>query len=578
MIERGGVDTKLPDDGGDDYRIDARGLDYPESGVRLSGFGGTSGHWSGHSHPISLKCFVNRDHIVGWPIDYSEYIGYVADAAQWLNIAPFEKTHTPTSLETGIFSANENLSIDRFHLSDPIARLGMSARDEVKKSEDIWLLHDTRVVELVLNRDTARIDHVKVESRDKSSTSISADTIVLASGGIETARLMLASSRNYSKGNPLGGGPNQLTGKYFHEHILMSPIEIFFDSKADLSDTRVHIGPRGETEIAMWRPTDRFIECNDLARFGVSFFNPVQPIQPDFEDWSARLFGRGMLYLRSSPIFQFEQQPILDSYVGLSDMNDSSGYPIAALNWRISHDDYERFRRSILMFSGLVSQHGNARVRVKPEIVGEDYAKWDVGVGAHHMGTMRMASNEKEGVVDTNCKVFGLANLYVAGSAVFPSGDYVNPTMNIVALTDRLCDHLLAKRGTSPHLMTFGVGKSGNKALRDGWSTPEQDGIWTLGGAGSVIELPRNIKEGITIYGHAFDPAGRTTLVDISLDGKQLYNGAAQDILNKVIKVTQPVRGNLLVIKTINPKSPEELDLSSDIRKLGVFVQSVWVR
>ena len=50
------------------------------------------------------------------------------------------------------------------------------------------------------------------------------------------------------------------------------------------------------------------------------------------------------------------------------------------------------------------------------------------------MGTTRMGSNPKEGVVDTNCQVFGTENLYIASSAVFPTEPSYSPTFTILAL------------------------------------------------------------------------------------------------------------------------------------------------
>nr|MBA3324611.1 GMC family oxidoreductase [Paracoccaceae bacterium] len=62
--------------------------------------------------------------------------------------------------------------------------------------------------------------------------------------------------------------------------------------------------------------------------------------------------------------------------------------------------------------------------------------------GKHHMGTTRMADDPKRGVVDRDCRVHGLANLYIGGSSVFPSGGHANPTYTVVQLALRLGDHL----------------------------------------------------------------------------------------------------------------------------------------
>ena len=61
------------------------------------------------------------------------------------------------------------------------------------------------------------------------------------------------------------------------------------------------------------------------------------------------------------------------------------------------------------------------------------------------MGTTRMHTDPKRGVVDENCRVHGIANLYVAGGSVFPTAGATMVTMNIVALAVRLADHLISK-------------------------------------------------------------------------------------------------------------------------------------
>jgi choline dehydrogenase-like flavoprotein len=89
---------------------------------------------------------------------------------------------------------------------------------------------------------------------------------------------------------------------------------------------------------------------------------------------------------------------------------------------------------------------------------------------AHHLGTTRMSDSPENGVVDSNCKVYGISNLYIAGSSVFPTGGHANPTLTLIALTLRLADHL--KKNNPPPLRptSFKVAKTKKvlhvKALR----------------------------------------------------------------------------------------------------------------
>jgi choline dehydrogenase-like flavoprotein len=55
-----------------------------------------------------------------------------------------------------------------------------------------------------------------------------------------------------------------------------------------------------------------------------------------------------------------------------------------------------------------------------------------------------MHADPKEGVVDPQGKVHGIANLYVAGGSAFPTGGYANPTLTMIAMALRLADHLKA--------------------------------------------------------------------------------------------------------------------------------------
>jgi choline dehydrogenase-like flavoprotein len=62
--------------------------------------------------------------------------------------------------------------------------------------------------------------------------------------------------------------------------------------------------------------------------------------------------------------------------------------------------------------------------------------------GYHHMGTTRMAEDPRRGVTDARTRVHGIGNLYVAGSSLFPTSGWANPTLTIVALALRTADEV----------------------------------------------------------------------------------------------------------------------------------------
>jgi choline dehydrogenase-like flavoprotein len=86
-------------------------------------------------------------------------------------------------------------------------------------------------------------------------------------------------------------------------------------------------------------------------------------------------------------------------------------------------------------------------MRVTPTMSLDTFPKQTKG-GYHHMGTTRMSDHAKTGIVNGNCQVFGVNNLYIAGSSVFATSGAANPTLTLVALALRLAEHL----DTSTHL------------------------------------------------------------------------------------------------------------------------------
>jgi choline dehydrogenase-like flavoprotein len=135
-----------------------------------------------------------------------------------------------------------------------------------------------------------------------------------------------------------------------------------------------------------------------------------------------------------------EQVPNPDSRVSLSMQRDALDLQRIKLNWRLTEQDrlsfYTHLHALALEFGAL----GIGRLRMMVA----DPQQWPqpLGGGSHHMGTTRMSDDPLRGVVDRNCKVHTVDNLYVAGSSVFPTSGVANPTLTIVALTLRLADHL----------------------------------------------------------------------------------------------------------------------------------------
>jgi choline dehydrogenase-like flavoprotein len=118
------------------------------------------------------------------------------------------------------------------------------------------------------------------------------------------------------------------------------------------------------------------------------------------------------------------------------------------LDWRVSRRDIETLRHAHQIVAEEVAWAGLGRFD-SPLLENNDAWTSSIVGGYHHMGTTRMHRDAHRGVVDEHGRVHSLANVYVAGSSIFPTAGYANPTLTIVALALRLADQLKQRLGVS---------------------------------------------------------------------------------------------------------------------------------
>ena len=141
-----------------------------------------------------------------------------------------------------------------------------------------------------------------------------------------------------------------------------------------------------------------------------------------------------------------EQVPSPSSRVTLGQGVDALGMPVLRVDWRPDVLDLRTVRVGVRLLAQELGRSGLAVLEDEPDGV-EHAMLRDGAYGGHHIGTARMADDPREGVVDANGRVHGTRNLYVAGSAVFPTSSQANPTLTVVALALRLAGHLREEVG-----------------------------------------------------------------------------------------------------------------------------------
>lgn len=138
----------------------------------------------------------------------------------------------------------------------------------------------------------------------------------------------------------------------------------------------------------------------------------------------------------------FEQAPNPDSRVTLGDEVDAFGQRKVCVDWRLTELDWHTYRTAAGLFGAELANSCGGKFEFEPWLQEGSDAVPQLRGTAHHLGTTRMSDDPNLGVVDRQCRVHGVDNLYVVGSSVFPTGGWAFPTFTIVALSMRLAEHL----------------------------------------------------------------------------------------------------------------------------------------
>lgn len=439
LFEAGGLEP--PPLGRDHpYRGRSKGLPYDLAATRLRYFGGTSNHWGGWCRPLDPYDFSVRQHIPlsGWPISREDLDPYLESALEvcevptaGLGLRAFEHDF---GYEGFLHHLLPSLEVKNFLFSPP-TRFGTRYREDLDNAEDVECFLGATLVELMPSRD--EIDRATVLSATGNRVHVSAGYHVLAMGAVENARLLLHSGI----GNRTG-----FVGRCFSDHFgfTVGVALLDFDNRYLL-----HNALQGGQYIRVFPHlslSESRMREHRLANFGIVLdrrgSRNLKERGQDVKSQLDRL--RPQSTQVSRVLVRMENTPNPESRITLANDTDAYGVPRVVLDWQVNDFDLEYVER----LCGLLGQEiGRAGGRVR---IDYSLARARTRPGtyqAHHMGTTRMSAHPEQGVVDANLRCHDVPNLYVAGSSVFPTFGFANPTLTIVALSLRLARHLRLRMG-----------------------------------------------------------------------------------------------------------------------------------
>jgi choline dehydrogenase-like flavoprotein len=432
LLEAGGLTYSQQSQ--DLYECDTTGRDlWPET-TRLRYLGGTSNHWAGRCRPFDPSDF-SEGHYSGastWPISFDELDIYLKEAMEILDISSSGFQTYNDDLDREYFVA------DHYALSTP-TRFSEKYLDSLRESQNIDLFINANAVFLESVND--QINSIQVKNYNGLENNYSSKQFVLAMGAIENARFLLNQSI-YKNEDSRKAQKN--IGKYLMEHFNVKIGEFIL---ADTDDTSSY----------QFYTTDALCAENQIGKSNFSF-GTVQEIKSygrtaEIKTFFKNLACGGGFSDKVQFIERFEcpgtgiittlmeQAPGSQSYISLSNETDALGLKKAVVHWEINDTDQRMIKASSLELARVFSDSGMGAIKLEDYIL-DDSIMIPISPHAHHMGTTRMSSKPEDGVVDGNSCIFGMENLYVAGSSVFATGGGCNPTLPIVQLSLRLADHL----------------------------------------------------------------------------------------------------------------------------------------
>ena len=483
LIESGGrkdeIDTQRL------YESDVIGM--PHDGIhngRFRVFGGSSTRWGAQLMTYETLDFEPREHVPesGWPLAYDEVAAYYkrAQAVLRVNDDSFEEDFWETA---GITPLPFDREILHYRFSKWAAfrhrNLARTIGPDCEKSDHIDVLLHANLAEIKLEENGKSVAALVVRSLAGREGLVKARRYILCCGAIENARLLLASCSTAPNGV---GNDHDLVGRYFQDHVSVRVARLYPDDRKRFTETFdpcLRAGTMHSCKVAMTPSAQRRFACVNVMGHVVYGFTEesglyelrkilraVQskrnPLPSPMGAWRIlrysndafrMVFGQFLARRRLSPRLakchldiECEQAPSPDSRVTLSGERDAMGMQRVKLDWRITDTEKATVKKYCELFGEEWQRLALGRVAWEPGLF-EDDNKWKSACRDtyHHAGTTRMHNDPAHGVVDTDLKVHGISNLFIASTSVFPTSGCANPTLTMMALCIRLADRLKLK-------------------------------------------------------------------------------------------------------------------------------------
>lgn len=469
----------------------------PSLAMSRPGIGGASALWGGRCVTFDDIDLQKRDHVPfsGWPISHEELRRHYPEALTFLNCNAAEPAFEAIDVSDHAVDTN---ALERWSRSPD---LGPVYGERLKASKRIRLVN-TIVTGITLDASGGRVEGLATYSAGQESQ-ITARTFVLAGGGLENVRLLLALRERQPEA--LGGTSGPL-GRFYQGHLTGYIAMLQFDKPGRASHfafnvddenyvfrRRLQIVPEIQAEegllncvfwidaisvadpahasgalsliylflkmFGLYRrlsnglaPTAKGPENIDRRQHWRNiradrrlvfdlFGSLLNMLERRIEPWRTLINPKGRYLLR----YHAEQVPNPESRVHLQ-QGGAGRQAALVVDYQVVEQDVSSVLKSHEVLDTWLRRTGLGRLEYLHDAAQRRQAVLSQAFdGYHQIGLSRMSDTPDDGVTDANCRVHGIGNLYLAGSGLFPTGGHANPTLPAVALALRLAEHLFEK-------------------------------------------------------------------------------------------------------------------------------------
>ena len=467
--------------------------------TRRRQLGGTSHSWEGQSGyqqygwrclPLDPIDFEQRDWVPysGWPFTRADLDPFYRRAQKVCQIEPsayaVEDWQDERAKPLAFKSDRLTTGISQYGLRDPFTT---EYPNTLRQASNITMLLHANVVEIETDEPGQRVTRLRIATLEGKQYWLEATLFIMATGGMENARLLLASNRQQSAGL---GNQHDVVGRYFMDRPILSCGLIPYSQKVFDQTNLYDIYPTKHGPVmAHIKLSETTMRQEQLMNNGAQLFPRPLPHQreatlalrelltamrhgklPQDLAKCLKVIGQGSSYVASASFwsairripafhrgdwsylpsekrrfsqfeifYQLEQAPDPNNRIVLNAERDRLGLPKTEIRWRLNDIDIQNAIRIQEIWAEEFNQAGIGQLQFTRNWAEQTFEKTAMH---HHIGSTRMHHDPKQGVVDANCKVHSLTNLFITGCSVFPTAGYSNPTLTMIALSLRLADHV----------------------------------------------------------------------------------------------------------------------------------------